>query len=115
MEKYVDVILPLPLHSTFTYALPPEFAQAVKVGCRVVVPFGRSKYYTAIVCRVHQDKPQGYDVKPLTEVLDKAPMLLPVQFKFWKWLADYYLCTQGDVLKAALPSGLKLESETMVM
>ena len=115
MEKYVDVILPLPLHSTFTYALPPEFAQAVKVGCRVVVPFGRSKYYTAIVCRVHQDKPQGYDVKPLTEVLDKAPMLLPVQFKFWKWLADYYLCTQGDVLKAALPSGLKLESETVVM
>lgn len=115
MEKYVDVILPLPLHSSFTYALPQEFANEVQVGCRVVVPFGRKKYYTALVCRVHQEKPQGYEVKQLTMLLDKNPLLLPVQFQFWKWLADYYLCTQGDVLKAALPSGLKLESETVVM
>lgn len=114
MEKYVDVILPLPLHSCFTYALPPEFADDVQIGARVVVPFGRKKYYTAIVSAVHHAKPQGYEVKTVTSLLDSSPILLPNQFKLWSWLADYYLCTQGDVLKAALPSGLKLESETVV-
>lgn len=115
MEKYVDVILPLPLHSTFTYALPHDLANDVQVGCRVVVPFGRKKFYTAIVSNVHQNKPQEYEVKQVVSVLDASPLLLPTQFKLWSWLADYYLCTQGDVMKAALPSGLKLESETIVM
>ena len=86
----------------------------IQPGCRVVVPFGRKKYYTAIVCNVHYCPPEGYEVKEITTVLDTSPVLLPFQFKFWEWLADYYLCTQGDVYKAALPSGLKLESETIV-
>lgn len=114
MEKFVDVILPLPLHSCFTYSLPEEMAEEVQIGCRIVVPFGRKKYYTGIVRNVHYLKPQEYEVKEVTALLDAHPILLPLQFKFWEWVADYYLCTQGDVYKAALPSGLKLESETMV-
>nr|WP_325288178.1 primosomal protein N' [uncultured Bacteroides sp.] len=114
MEKFVDVILPLPLHACFTYALPPEMDGEVQIGCRVVVPFGRKKYYTGIVRNVHGLKPQDYEVKEVSAVLDGQPILLPLQFRFWEWLADYYLCTPGDVYKAALPSGLKLESETVV-
>lgn len=114
MEKFVDVILPLPLPDCFTYLLPPELADEVQPGCRVVVPFGRKKYYTGIVRNVHYLKPSAYEVKEVLTVLDARPILLPAQFKFWRWLADYYLCTQGDVYKAALPSGLKLESETVV-
>lgn len=114
MKKYVDVILPLPLPKSFTYVLPDECADEVHAGCRVVVPFGRKKYYTAIVCNVHYCAPADYEVKEISALLDATPVLLPGQFKFWEWLADYYLCTQGDVYKAALPSGLKLESETIV-
>lgn len=114
MEKFVDVILPLPLQASFTYALPPEMDGQVQIGCRVVVSFGRKKFYTGIVRNVHYLKPQEYEVKEVSAVLDEHPILLPLQFQFWEWLADYYLCTQGDVYKAALPSGLKLESETVV-
>ncbi len=114
MEKFVDVILPLPLHRYFTYSLPEEMAGDVRTGCRVVVPFGKKKYYTGIVQNVHYLKPEEYEVKEVTALLDAHPILLPGQFKFWEWVADYYLCTQGDVYKAALPSGLKLESETVV-
>ena len=114
MKKYVDVILPLPLPRSFTYSLPDDSVEDIKPGCRVVVPFGQKKFYTAIVCNVHGYAPTEYEVKEISVILDATPILLPVQFKFWKWLADYYLCTQGDVYKAALPSGLKLESETMV-
>ena len=114
MKKYVDVILPLPLPRCFTYSLPDEGAEEVQIGCRVVVSFGRKKYYTAIVCTVHYYAPTEYEVKEISSVLDTSPILLPVQFRFWEWLSDYYLCTQGDVYKAALPSGLKLESETIV-
>lgn len=68
----------------------------------------------AIVRNVHHYAPTEYEVKEISTVLDTSPILLPGQFRFWEWLADYYLCTQGDVYKAALPSGLKLESETIV-
>lgn len=115
MEKFVDVILPLPLAACFTYSLPSGMADGVREGCRVVVPFGRKKYYTGIVCCVHALKPVAYEVKEVLTVLDAHPILLPLQFKFWEWLAAYYLCTLGDVYKAALPSGLKLESETVVV
>lgn len=114
MLKFVDVILPLPLYAAFTYSLTPEQAMEVQVGCRVVVPFGKKKQYTALVKRVHDQPPEGYEVKEVLMVLDARPLLLPAQFRLWEWLADYYLCTPGDVFKAALPSGLKLESETVV-
>ena len=105
MKKYVDVILPLPLPKYFTYSLPDECAEEVEIGCRVIVPFGRKKFYTAIVRNVHYCAPTEYEVKDISALLDASPILLSTQFKFWEWLADYYLCTQGDVYKAALPSG----------
>lgn len=114
MKKYVDVILPLPLARSFTYSLPENTVENIEPGCRVVVPFGRKKYYTAIVQSVHDNAPTDYEVKEVTAMLDPFPILLPQQFKFWQWLADYYLCSQGDVYKAALPSGMKIESETIV-
>ena len=114
MQWFVDVILPLPLNSCFTYALPETLAGNVQVGCRVVVPFGKKKFYTGIVQDIHCREPEGYEVKDVADVLDACPVLLASQFKLWDWVADYYLCTRGDVYKAALPSGLKLESETIV-
>ncbi len=113
--RYIDVILPLPLHDSFTYALPDGWTGQVKPGCRVVVPFGRKKFYTAIVREVHDRCPEGFEVKEATTLLDEDPVLLPLQFRFWQWMADYYLCTLGDVYKAALPGGLKIESETVVV
>lgn len=110
----MDVILPLPLPKLFTYAWDDGIYPLVSVGFRVVVPFGRKKFYTGIVVRVHDSAPTAYEVKEISAVIDQSPILLPLQFKFWEWIADYYLCAQGDVYKAALPSGLKLESETVV-
>ena len=115
MNKYVDVIVPLPIMGMYTYSLPSEWEDSVSVGCRVVVPFGSKKYYTAIVAKVHYVKPEAYETKDISEVLDEHPVLLPHQLAFWEWLADYYLCTLGDVYKAALPSGMKLESESLVV
>ncbi len=112
--KFVDVILPLPLPAAYTYALPEKWEETVQPGCRVIVPFGAKKFYTAIVFEVHGRQPQARAVKTVYEALDTAPVLLPVQLHFWSWLADYYLCTVGDVYKAALPSGMKLESESKV-
>ncbi len=115
MKKYVDVIVPLPVAGQYTYSVPADLEDKVKAGCRIVVPFGSKKFYTAIVTSVHQNAPETYEIKDLVEVLDTSPVLLKRQYDFWKWLADYYLCTLGDVYKAALPSGMKLESETLVV
>ena len=113
-EKYRCHYITASLPKSFTYSLPDECAEEVEIGCRVIVPFGRKKFYTAIVRNVHYCAPTEYEVKDISALLDASPILLSTQFKFWEWLADYYLCTQGDVYKAALPSGLKLESETIV-
>lgn len=111
---YADVILPLPLPGTFTYSLPPAMEGTVEAGSRVIVPFGARKIHTAIVMRLHGDAPTEYQVREVMEVLDPHPILLPAQLRLWQWISDYYLCTMGDVFKAALPSGLKLESESVV-
>ncbi|MEG2150188.1 MAG: primosomal protein N' [Bacteroidaceae bacterium] len=115
MTTFVDVILPLPLANYYTYSIPNEWIECVQVGCRVVVSFGRKKFYTAVVIRVHHTTPEAYSTKDITEILDNRAILLPLQLKFWEWLSSYYLCTMGDVYKAALPSGLKIESETIVV
>ena len=114
MAQFADVILPLPLEGIFTYRLPAAFAGLVQVGCRIIVPFGTTKFYSAIVVRLH-DTPPSYNTKEATELLDSSPVVTPAQLKLWAWIADYYLCTIGDVYKAALPSGMKLESESCVM
>ncbi len=106
MPRYADVILPLPLQGTFTYALPPDCTPVPQVGCRVTVPFGSKKFYTAIVARLHDEEPP-YPTKPISEVLDANPSVLPSQLRLWEWIADYYLCPLGDVFKAAIPTALK--------
>lgn len=113
MPRYADVILPVPVGEAFTYALPAAFAADTSVGSRLIVPFGSKKIYSAIVLRLHDDKPP-YDTKEALELLDAAPVVLDGQLRLWRWIADYYMCTLGDVYKAALPSGLKLESESSV-
>jgi primosomal protein N' (replication factor Y) len=111
---YINVILPLPLPDFFTYHVPSEWESAVEVGKRVLVPFGKNKYYAAIVYNIHKNKPQGYLVKEILSVLDEFSIVNELQLKFWKWIADYYLCTYGDVMAVALPSAFKLASETKI-
>lgn len=112
MNRFADVILPLPLYRYFTYRIPESMQGRLRQGHRVVVPFGRSKFYTAIVAILHDTEPQEYEVKEIGSLLDDDPIILRPQLRFWEWIAEYYLCSVGDVYKAALPSGLKLESET---
>lgn len=112
---YADVVLPLPLAGTFTYHVPQALVSSVREGCRVIVPFGVRKFYAAVVVRVHGDEPpEDIVIKDVHECLDERPVLLDWQIRFWQWMAGYYLCTLGEVCKAALPSGLKLESESVV-
>ena len=106
--KYVDVIVPLPLEGTFTYSVPHNLADRVRFGVRVAVTFGASKVHTAIVVRVHQDKP-AFNVKDIVDVIDDQPMLLEQQYQLWQWLSGYYMAPLGDVYNAALPAGLKVE------
>ena len=111
---YADVLLPLPLTSRFTYLLPECFLQQVQVGSRVVVPFGAKKHYTGIVTRVHDEAPaEDIRMKEIVEVYDPMPVVLSHQLELWRWMADYYLCTEGDVMKAALPSGFSLEKDSL--
>ena len=114
MSRFAEVLLPLPLYSTFTYHIPDEMPQVPAVGSRVLVPFGRKKFYTAIVTMIHGNKPEGYEVKDILTMLDDAPIVRHPQLKLWEWISEYYLCPPGDVYKAAVPSGLKVESETFV-
>ncbi len=113
--KYIDVIVPLPLGGNFTYSVPDEWADAVRIGMRVVVPFGKKKMYTAIVSLIHSHKPELlYEMKEIICLLDNQPVLRYPQLKFWDWIGTYYQAFPGDVYQAAVPSGLKLESETQV-
>jgi primosomal protein N' (replication factor Y) (superfamily II helicase) len=116
MNTFVDVILPLPISTLFTYRLPDELIDTkVDIGWRVIVPFGQKKFYTGIVCHIYDTTLKDVSkIKEITAVLDKRPILYEKQLVFWEWLASYYLCTLGDIYKAALPSGLKIESKTLV-
>ncbi len=111
---FVDVILPLPLPRLFTYHVPEDFEESVGEGVRVVVPFGKKKQYSGIVFSMHHNNPVDYETKPVITVLDASPLVNHWQLKFWSWMAEYYQCALGEVYKAALPSGLKLESETRI-
>ena len=106
---FADVILPVPLDGLFTYSVPQQLAEQARVGVRVHVPFGRGKTYVGIVARIHDQAPEGYQVKDILHVLDAEPILLDTQLRLWRWIADYYMSPIGDVYKAALPAGLKAE------
>ncbi len=112
MPKFAETLLPLALPGTYTYRVPEEMK--LSIGMRVLVPFGRKKIFTAIVVSLHDRAPKGYEVKEILGTLDEKPILRHPQLNFWQWIADYYLCSMGEVYKAAVPSGLKVESETTI-
>ncbi len=111
---FVEVILPLAISKNYTYRVPFEMNDAVQIGKRVVVQFGKSKLYTAIIFFISEQPPEKYEAKYLIEILDDKPVVTTKQLQFWQWLAEYYMCNPGEVMHAALPSALKLASETRI-
>lgn len=111
---FAEILLPLPLYSSFTYYVPEDMESDLKKGSRVLVQFGKKKYYTGIVEHLHSESPAGYSVKPIMALLDPDPIVRYPQLKLWHWIAEYYLCSPGEVYKAAVPTGLKPESETYI-
>lgn len=114
MPYYIDVILPIPLAKLFTYSINIEEAKFLQTGMRVVVPFGKSKLYTALVHSVHQQKPETYEAKEIHQILDEEPLISNSQLQLWEWISSYYMCSMGEVMRAALPSAFLLESETLL-
>ncbi|KQO22720.1 primosomal protein N' [Flavobacterium sp. Leaf82] len=111
---FVEVVLPLSLAKTFTYRISETEFHFIKKGMRVAVPFGKSKIYTALVIDIHQNEPSLYDAKEIHQILDEKPIATEIQIKHWLWVATYYMCGIGDVYRGAFPTGLLLESETIV-
>ncbi|MBK6267296.1 primosomal protein N' [Marivirga sp. S37H4] len=111
---FAQVLLPLPLPKTFTYRIPRNLENNVQIGIRAIVPFGKKKIITGIVKEIHEVPPADYEAKYLLEVLDEFPILSDQQFKLFEWMAQYYMCTEGEVMNIALPSGMKLSSESKI-
>lgn len=112
---FVDILLPLPLERLFTYRITEEEADFLQQGMRVAVPFGKSKIYTGVVYKIHQEEPQAYEAKEIYQILDDAPLINKHQLQLWNWIAKYYMCSLGEVLKAAFPTVFLLESETLIL
>lgn len=110
---YVDVIIPLAVKDTYTYQVPAHLEPHVKFGVRVEVPFGKKKLYAALVVSIHEKKP-SYAIRKILSIIDDEPVVTKVQLKLWSWMADYYLCDLGEVMYAAMPARLKLQSETKI-
>lgn len=115
MNYYADVILPLPLHGTFTYELTKREYENLGIGHRVAVSFGKRKVYTGVIKQIHTNKPTLYETKPIEFVFDKKELISESQIDFWSWISKYYFTPIGDVLKAAIPSTFLLESETIII
>ncbi|MCD6018642.1 MAG: primosomal protein [Bacteroidetes bacterium] len=111
---FVDVIVPLSVANKFTYRIPKELNESIAVGKRVIVQFGKSKFYTAVVYAVHSNPPKEYIAKYIETILDDEPIVTPAQLQLWDWISHYYVCNPGDVMNAALPSGLKLSSTSHI-
>lgn len=115
MTHFVEVLLPIPLERNFTYSVTPQQAALLGPGMRVAVPFGKSKLYTGLVLSLHNKPPAAYQAKEVFQILDEAPLVTELQVKHWKWMASYYMCTLGEVFRAAVPGVFLLESETRVL
>lgn len=115
MNYFLDVILPIPLQKAFTYHITEAEAQFLKTGMRVAVPFGKSKIYTALAFKIHNNAPTAYDAKTIHQILDEAPVITELQLKHWQWIASYYMCSLGEVMRAAMPNAFIIESETILV
>ena len=111
---FIDVILPLSLERNFTYAITKAEADFIKRGVRVAVPFGKNKVYTGIVYNIHHIAPTAYEAKSIHSILDESPVVNQFQFKLWEWMSSYYLCSMGEIMRAAMPNAFLLESETII-
>lgn len=115
MNYFLDVILPIPLQKAFTYHITEAEAQFLKTGMRVAVPFGKSKIYTALAYKIHNNAPTAYDAKTIHQILDEEPVITELQLKHWQWIASYYMCSLGEVMRAAMPNAFIIESETILV
>jgi len=115
MQHFINVILPIPLEKLFTYSITTTEFEYLEVGMRVAVPFGKSKIYTALVYEIHSTPPDVYEAKEIHKILDEHPIVNHLQLQHWRWIADYYMCTIGEVFRSALPSAFLLESETLIL
>lgn len=114
-EFFADIIFPLALPGSFTYHIPDELIPDVFVGKRVLAQFGKKKFYSGVIFKVHENKPEQFEAKDILSILDEYPVVSEMQMRLWEWIAQYYLCSVGEVCKAALPSALRLESETNIL
>ncbi len=107
---FADIILPLAVRGRFTYRIPDDFLEKIKPGVRVTVQFGGKNFYSGIVCNIHDNTPAVKNFKTIVDVLDAIPVINESQLKLWLWISEYYLCSEGEVMKAALPSETSLNS-----
>ncbi|MFC4739178.1 primosomal protein N' [Flavobacterium ponti] len=114
MQFFIEVVLPLAVNKTFTYQVSEAEFYYVSIGMRVAVPFGKSKVYTSLVIGKHNNPPQLYTAKEIHQIIDEKPIVNEIQLAHWNWIANYYMCSLGEVFKSALPSGYMLESETII-
>ncbi|HEY0059339.1 MAG TPA: primosomal protein N', partial [Flavisolibacter sp.] len=112
---YAEVIIPLALPKNYTWEIPESLEEQVAVGCRVEVNLGKNKRYAGVVKKIFSEKPVNFETKEIINVLDPVPVVQPYQLAFWEWMADYYMCTEGEVMAAALPAHFKLSSETVIV
>ncbi|MDB5230358.1 MAG: helicase PriA essential for oriC/DnaA-independent replication, partial [Chitinophagaceae bacterium] len=111
---YAEVIIPLALPKNYTWSVPPEMQPAAQPGIRVEVVLGRNKKYAGIIKSLSTQKPPAFDPKPVLNILDKEPVVSVTQLSLWQWIAEYYMCSEGEVMNAAVPANLKLSSETIL-
>jgi primosomal protein N' (replication factor Y) len=107
---FADIILPLAVRGRFTYSIPEEIAEDVKPGAMVTVHFGGRNLYSGIVCSIHDKPPEIEKVKPIISVDDKTPLINEFQLKLWHWISEYYLCSEGEVMNAAIPNELSQDN-----
>ncbi|MGH2565570.1 MAG: replication restart helicase PriA, partial [Ginsengibacter sp.] len=114
VNLWIEVILPLAIPKTYTYSVSPDLQKKIKIGSRAEVGFGKNKKYAGIIKSVSKIKP-AYETKDIINIIDEEPIVYPQQLELWKWISDYYMCSEGEVMAAALPTHLKLSSETILI
>ena len=115
MSLFAEIVIPLALPKNYTWSVPASMQATISVGCRVVVNLGKNKKYAGIVKRLHHDKPELFEPKEILDLLDTSPVVFEEQLQLWEWIAAYYMCSEGEVMAAALPAHFKLSSETVIV
>ena len=112
---FAEIIIPAALPKNYTWSVPPHLQETAKIGCRVEVNLGKNKKYAGIIKQLHKEKPDFFETKDILNVLDVEPVVFEQQLKLWEWIASYYMCSEGEVMAAALPAHFKLSSETILV